>query len=265
MSLRIQIGCSGWSYKHWHDQVYEHRPERDWLPRYCELFDTVEVNTTFYRLPKRPLVQSWVDRTPDTFTFAVKVSRYLTHIKRLTEVHDGWQRLRERIEPLIETRKLTCLLWQLPGNFERNDARLAGAIEQLPRDQRHAFEFRHASWFCPKVMQMLRDAGIALVIGDSPDRPFQEHRLTADFGYVRFHHGHRGRRGNYSPRELTLWAERIQRWSRQGQMLVYFNNDWEAFAVRNGVDLRRMVTAREFAARHDHAAAAAPMIDERLV
>jgi uncharacterized protein YecE (DUF72 family) len=239
MAGRIEIGCSGWSYGHWRDSVYEHRPAGRWLQRYAELFGTVEVNTTFYRLPKRSMVQSWADGTPDDFTFAVKVSRYLTHIKRLTEVRDGWQRLRERIEPLIETRKLTCLLWQLPGSFERDDARLAMAIGQLPRDQRHAFEFRHMSWFCPPVMEMLHEAGIALVIGDSPGRPFQEHRLTADFGYVRFHHGRRGRRGNYSPLELDQWAERIRRWSRRAPMLVYFNNDWETFAVRNGLDLRR--------------------------
>ena len=243
MPQRIEIGCSGWSYTHWRDPVYEAQPARVWLQRYAELFDSVEVNTTFYRLPNRPMVQSWADGTPDDFTFAVKVSRYLTHIKRLTEVRDGWQRLQERIEPLIEARKLTCLLWQLPGRFERDDARLAGAIEQLPRDLRHAFEFRHASWFCPPVMQMLRDAGIALVIGDSPNRPFQEHRLTADFGYVRFHYGHRGRRGNYSPRELEQWAARIRRWSHRAQMLVYFNNDCEAFAVENGLDLRRMLRA----------------------
>jgi uncharacterized protein YecE (DUF72 family) len=243
MSRRIEIGCSGWSYKHWHDPVYHHEPPRVWLRRYTELFDTVEVNTTFYRLPNRTMVQGWADNTPDDFTFAVKVSRYLTHIKRLTEVRDGWERLQERIEPLITTRKLTCLLWQLPGSFERDDARLAGAIEQLPRDQRHAFEFRHPSWFCPPVMRMLREANIALVIGDSPNRPFQAHQLTADWGYVRFHYGHRGRRGNYSPRELQQWADRISDWSREAQMLVYFNNDWEAFAVKNGLDLRHMLAA----------------------
>jgi uncharacterized protein YecE (DUF72 family) len=243
MTRRIEIGCSGWSYKHWHDAVYKHQPASVWLQRYTEFFDSVEVNTTFYRLPKRSMVQGWADGTPEDFTFAIKVSRYLTHVKRLTEVRDGWQRLQERVEPLIETRKLTCLLWQLPGSFERDDVRLAGAIEQLPRDQRHAFEFRHASWFCPAVMQMLREAGIALVIGDSPTRPFQEHRLTADFGYVRFHYGHRGRRGNYSPRELDQWAGRIRCWSRRAQMLVYFNNDWEAFAVTNGVNLRRILGA----------------------
>ena len=243
MARRIEIGCSGWSYNHWREPVYHREPARVWLQRYAELFCTVEVNTTFYRLPKRSMVQGWADGSPDGFTFAVKVSRYLTHIKRLREVHDGWLRLQERIEPLIETGKLTCLLWQLPGNFERDDARLAGAIEQLPRDQRHAFEFRHASWFCEPVMRMLRDADIALVVGDTPDRPFQEHRLTADFGYVRFHYGHRGRRGNYSQRELEEWARRIRRWSRRAQMLAYFNNDWEAFAVKNGLDLRRLLDA----------------------
>jgi uncharacterized protein YecE (DUF72 family) len=241
MARRIEIGCSGWSYKHWRDSVYQHQPARVWLQRYAELFDTVEVNTTFYRLPKRSMVQGWADATPDDFTFALKVSRYLTHIKRLTDVRDGWLRLQERIQPLIETRKLTCLLWQLPGSFQRDDCRLAGAIEQLPRDQRHAFEFRHASWFCSPVMQILREAGIALVIGDSPNRRFQEHRLTADLGYVRFHYGHRGRRGNYSPRELEQWAERIRHWSQRAQMLVYFNNDWQAFAVSNGLNLRRML------------------------
>ena len=243
MAHRLQIGCSGWSYAHWREPVYDRRPAREWLSIYTGLFPTVEVNTTFYRLPKRSMVQGWADGSPDGFTFTVKVSRYLTHIKRLRDVHEGWMGLAERIEPLIEAGKLTCLLWQLPGTFHRDDVRLGEAIEQLPRDQRHAFEFRHESWFCEPVMRMLRDANIALVIADTPIRPFQQHRLTADFGYVRFHQGHRGRRGNYSQRKLEEWAERIRRWRRRAEMLVYFDNDQEAFAVRNALELRRLLGA----------------------
>jgi uncharacterized protein YecE (DUF72 family) len=170
--------------------------------------------------------------------FALKASRYLTHIKRLTNLGEGVKRFYERIEPLVGTPKLGPLLWQLPENFPRDDERLAAALEGLPAG-RHCFEFRHESWFVPEVYSLLRDHGAALVIGDTPERPFQTHELTADWTFVRFHRGARGRRGNYSESELETWAERIAGWRERVEVYAYFNNDWESFAVKNGLWFRR--------------------------
>ncbi|MGA7705619.1 MAG: DUF72 domain-containing protein [Solirubrobacteraceae bacterium] len=213
-------------------------PARCWLERYAELFDTVEVNTTFYRLISREAVQHWVEQTPQKFSFAVKASRYLTHVKRLLNIRDGLSRFYERIEPLMEAERLGPVLWQLPETFHRDDARLAGALAVLPGG-RHAFEFRHPSWFVPEVYALLAEHDAALVIGDHPARPFQSYEATAGWRYVRFHHGTRGRRGNYSHSELEEWAERLHSWRAQSEIFLYFNNDWEMFAPRNAAKLRR--------------------------
>jgi uncharacterized protein YecE (DUF72 family) len=235
----VRIGCSGWNYPHWRERVYpKGLPARAWLGHYATLFDTVEVNTTFYRLPSRSAVEGWVQQTPPGFLFAVKASRFLTHMKRLADMGRGVKRFYERIEPLLDSPKLGPVLWQLPANFHRNDERLASALEQLPPG-RHCFEFRHESWFCPETYELLRSHGVALVIGDHPERPFQTHELTADWTFVRFHHGHRGRRGNYSESELETWKRRIAAWRRRVEVFAYFNNDWEGFAVRNALWLKR--------------------------
>ena len=229
----VHIGCSGWNYAHWRGVVYpEGLPQSRWLEHYAELFGTVEINNTFYRLPTRKAVQGWVDRTPPSFLFTVKASRYLTHIKRLTDLDQGIRRFYRCIESLTATRKMGPVLWQLPGNFRRDDERLRAALAKLPPG-RHCFEFRHESWFCEETYEALREHGAALVVGDHPERPFQTYELTADWTFIRFHYGHRGRRGNYSESELEEWRERIAKWRRRYEVLAYFNNDWEGFAVRN--------------------------------
>jgi uncharacterized protein YecE (DUF72 family) len=239
----VRIGCSGWNYDHWRERVYpKGLAASRWLEHYATLFDTVEVNATFYRLPLRSSVARWVEQTPPDFVFAVKASRYLTHLKRLTDLESGVERFYERIEPLVGSPKLGPVLWQLPENFHRNDERLAGALAALPGG-RHCFEFRHPSWFAEEVYALLREHGAALVIGDTPRRPFQTHELTADWTFVRFHHGHRGRNGNYSESELETWARRIAQWRRHADVYVHFNNDWNAYAVKNGISLKRRLSA----------------------
>ena len=196
------------------------------------------MNATFYRLPKRDVVANWVRTSPPGFLFAVKMSRYITHLKRLLDLDAGVRRFYERIEPLARSPKLGPVLWQLPGNFRRDDERLAGALAKLPPG-RHCFEFRHESWFAPEVYASLCSHGVALVIGDDPRRPFQTHELTADWTYIRLHAGSRGRRGNYSETELEEWAQRIEEWRREHDVYAYFNNDWEGFAIRNALWLKR--------------------------
>jgi uncharacterized protein YecE (DUF72 family) len=235
----VRVGCSGWQYKDWRGRLYpEGLPTSRWLARYAEEFDTVEVNSTFYRLASRDAVARWVEQTPDGFVFAAKASRYLTHTRRLRDIDQGIHRYYERIMPLVESGKLGPIVWQLPPNFKRDDEVLAAALERLP-PARHCFEFRHESWFAPDTYAVLREHNAALVIGDHPRWPFQARELTADWTLVRLHQGRRGRRGNYSQTELDEWARRIHGWSRRAQVLVYFNNDWEGFAVENARSLRR--------------------------
>jgi uncharacterized protein YecE (DUF72 family) len=235
----VRIGCSGWNYAHWRERVYPSGlPPRRWLQHYTTLFDTVEINATFYRLPRVSAVENWVAQTPPRFLFAVKASRYLTHIKRLNDMDGGVRLFYERIEPLVRSPKFGPVLWQLPGTFRRDDERLARALARLPPG-RHCFEFRHPSWFVREIYELLGAHGAALVIGDTPQRPFQTHELTADWTFVRFHYGRRGRDGNYSERELDEWAERLAAWRDRVDVYAYFNNDWQGYAVRNGLYLEK--------------------------
>lgn len=233
MSKPVRVGCSGWNYADWREEIYpKGLPTSRWLERYAELFDTVEVNTTFYRLPKRDAVARWVEQTPDDFVFTIKASRYMTHVKRLTELGKYAEPFYERIEPLTRTPKMGPVLWQLPANFKRDDDRLASALSALPPG-RHCFEFRDASWFTRDVYAALREHQVALVIGDHPERPFQTHEHTADWTFIRFHYGHRGRGGNYSDSEVDTWKRRIAQWRKRVEVFAYFNNDWKGYAVRN--------------------------------
>ena len=237
----VRVGCSGWQYRDWRGVLYpEGLAQSGWLERYAEEFDTVEVNSTFYRLASRAAVERWVEQTPAGFVFALKASRYLIHMKKLRDIEQGIRRFYERVEPLAGTPKMGPVLWQLPEWFKRDDATLAAALDALPAG-RHCFEFRHPSWFCDEVYDLLRRHDVALAIGDSPDRPWQPFVLTTDWTFVRFHHGHRGRRGNYSETELREWADRLVGVAGEASVLAYFNNDWEGFAVRNARSLRAML------------------------
>jgi uncharacterized protein YecE (DUF72 family) len=250
-----RVGCSGWQYDSWRGRLYPERlGKARWLERYAEVFDTVEVNSTFYRLASRDAVARWVEQTPPGFVFAAKASRYLTHVKRLGEIEQGIERYYERIEPLVESGKLGPVVWQFPATFRRDDERLARALPLLPPG-RHCFEFRHESWFAEPVYDLLRAHGAALVIADHPRWPFQARVLTTDWTLVRLHHGHRGRRGNYSETEIEEWARRIAQWRRRAEVLVYFNNDWEGFAVDNAVSLKRRLQPSRDASAHAGAGA----------
>jgi uncharacterized protein YecE (DUF72 family) len=240
----LRVGCSGWNYDSWRGSFYpEKMPKRLWLERYAESFDTVEINSTFYGTPKRKTVEHWAQQVPDNFLFACKMSRYVTHIKRLADspaknfkLEDGIKRFADTLEPLREAGKLGPILWQLPPTFKRDDARLAHALGLLP-EGRHAFEFRHESWFTKPVYEALGDHDAALVIADDPESEFGERKLVSTWTYVRLHRGSRGRRGNYAPSEIETWRRRIGAWRSKSDVYAYFNNDWEAFAPRNALSL----------------------------
>ncbi len=166
----------------------------------------------------------------------------MTHVKRLLDVGEHLPLLYARIQPLLRSPKLGALLWQVPPTFRCDAGRLADPPEHPPDGYRHAFEFRHESWFREEVYTLLREHNVALVIGDRPEvKAFQAHELTADFTFVRFHHGTRGRNGNYSHRGLDEWRERLVRWSAEADVYAYFNNDWEGYAIENARYVRSRV------------------------
>jgi uncharacterized protein YecE (DUF72 family) len=241
---RVWVGCSGWNYDDWRGRLYpEREPKRRWLELYAARFDTVEVNATFYRLPTRNATAGWASQTPEGFTFAVKASRYLTHVKRLAGAADGIKLFYDRLEPLIEAGRLGPILWQLPENFHRDDQRLSDWLAVLPSGgERHTIEFRHPSWFAKPVLEALRSHRVALTIGVHPQRPFQSRAATASWRYVRFHYGARGRGGNYSATELEEWARRIAGWRRSHKVYAYFNNDWRGYAPANALTLTRRLS-----------------------
>lgn len=231
----VRVGCSGWQYADWRGVLYPPGlAQRDWLDVYARHFDVVEVNATFYRLPNRDAVARWAAQTPPGFVFVIKVSRYLTHIRRLTEITDGMARLFERIEPLAEAGKLGALLWQLPPNMRCDLDRLADALAEFP-PWPNALEFRERSWFRDDVYELLRAHDVACVLADDKRRPLPVPPPTASFEFVRFHYGTRGRGGNYSATEIEEWA----RWLEGRRGFAFFNNDWQGFAPRNAQALLR--------------------------
>jgi uncharacterized protein YecE (DUF72 family) len=235
-------------YDDWRGRLYPDKlAKRRWLEAYAGVFDTVEVNSTFYRLARRDAVAGWVGQTPPGFLFAVKASRYLTHVRRLVDIDEGIKRFYEPLQPMVEAGRLGPVLWQLPENFHRDDGRLEGWLERLPPGL-HTIEFRHPSWFAPSVLDALRAHGVALTIGDHPARPFQLRDATADWRFVRFHYGSRGRAGNYSASEIATWAKRIAQWRRREDVYANFNNDWQGFATANAKLLLRRLGERSYAA-----------------
>jgi uncharacterized protein YecE (DUF72 family) len=235
----IRIGCSGWNYAHWRNGVFypPRLATREWLGFYAGHFDTVEVNATFYRLPTPDVVARWVHGTPPGFLFSVKASRYSTHVKRLADLPEHLGTLLTRLTPLVRSPKLGPVLWQLPPTFHRDDERLEEALASLPESLRHAFEFRHESWFDEAVYELLRRYGVALVIADRAGSPeLRCEVLTSGFTYIRFHAGSEG--GSYTRSELDRWAGLISGWAASGDVYAYFNNDWQGFAVENARYLR---------------------------
>ena len=234
----VRIGCSGWSYKDWREVVYPPGlPTTRWLERYAELFDTVEVNATFYRLQSEEAVGHWAEQVPDGFLFAVKASRYLTHIRRLAGVETGVERFWEPLAPLRESGKLGPVLWQLPENFKRDEEKLAALLPTLPR-ARHCFEFRHPSWFTAPVYELLERHGAGLVIAHDHRRELPPAAPVGPLVYLRLHYGARGRAGNYSAAELETWRRRIAAWRSRRPVFAYLNNDWQGFAPRNALALK---------------------------
>jgi uncharacterized protein YecE (DUF72 family) len=240
MASKYYIGCSGWHYEHWRGPYYpKELPKLKWLSFYAQQFDTVELNNSFYRLPSEKAFTKWQESTPGNFVFAVKVSRFITHIKRLRNSGTAVENFLSGAAFLKE--KLGPLLYQLPPSMRRNDEALKDFLSTLPSKHQHVIEFRHESWIEERVFDILRRHNVGLCVSDMPgfSCPLV---ATGDFAYIRFHGSEGLYSSSYSGEELTQWAQRIDRLGQNVRVsYVYFNNDAEAFAVGNAMMLRDLL------------------------
>lgn len=230
--MALYVGTSGWQYRDWRGTFYPaDLPQSRWLEHYAARFATVEVNNTFYRLPERSTFEEWAARTPDDFVFAIKASRYLTHIRRLRDPAEPVGRMLDHTRGLGS--KLGPVLVQLPPNLVADPARLKETLSRFPRDVRVAFEPRHTSWFTEEVYDLLAASNAALCITDRLGKRGVLVR-TADWFFLRFHEGTAHPHPCYGDRALSSWAERLaDHWPTTGDGYVFFNNDARACAVHN--------------------------------
>jgi uncharacterized protein YecE (DUF72 family) len=239
----LHIGTSGWQYRDWRPAWYPARlPQRLWLEHYAERFAVVEVNNAFYRLPARETFRQWRSRTPDDFEFAVKMSRYLTHVKRLKDPAEPVARFLGRADALGG--KLGPVLVQLPPTLKVNVAALDETLAQFPRSVRVAVEPRHPSWWTDEVRDLLKRHGAALSWADRQGRPVTPLWRTADFGYLRLHEGRARPWPRYGRRALSTWVDRISAEPDAVPMYVFFNNDPGGAALIDAAALARMARRR---------------------
>ncbi len=248
---QLRIGCSGWNYKSWKGRFYPaDMPSSRWLQHYLSVFDTVEVNNTFYRLPEADTFAGWREQTPASFVMAVKASRFLTHMKRLRDPEEPLERLFSRASELGP--RLGPVLYQLPGNFHIDLQRLEGFLRALPlrpvpRSRhllQHVIEFRHPSWYVDDTYRLLEAHGVALCLHDKAGSEIAAPAI-GPFVYVRFHGTSGAYHGSYGSAALTKWAGHLtEQWRSGRDVYAYFNNDPEAIATRNARTLRSIVDQR---------------------
>jgi uncharacterized protein YecE (DUF72 family) len=240
MVAGVHIGTSGWHYKHWRGPFYpaDQRPA-GMLAFYVRRFDTVEINNSFYRLPSPEALENWRKQTPPNFRFAVKGSRFITHMKKLKDPAAALANFLPRVE--ILGKKLGPIVFQLPPGWQCNLDRLEAFLQELPRSHRYAFELRNTTWHNEAVYARLRRYNAAFCIYEL-DRFESSHEITADFTYVRLHGPGGKYQGSYSTERLTAWSEQIRQWRKNLKAIyVYFDNDQSGFAAHNAVELRKLI------------------------
>lgn len=242
--MTIRIGTSGWQYRHWRKNFYPETLRRaDWLAHYSSVFDSVELNASFYRLPEYGDIQRWCESTPTDFQFAVKAPRTITHFKKLKNCESLVDTLVARLAAFGE--RLGPVLFQLPPRWRCNPRRLNDFLASLPDDRRFAFEFRDTSWHCDEVIAMLEKHRAAFCIFDL-DGESSALETPADFVYVRLHGPRSSYTGNYRAPALRTWAGRALGWQRKNKCVyVYFDNDARAYSAKNARRMRRMMQADE--------------------
>jgi uncharacterized protein YecE (DUF72 family) len=230
--MPLWIGTSGWQYRHWRNRLYPAGiPQTKWFDRYVEAFDTVELNVTFYRQPKPAVFEAWGRRVPDGFLFAVKASRFLTHVKRLREPADSVEVLMDGASRLGP--HLGPVLLQLPPDMPAEVEKLAETLAAFPRTVRVAFEPRNRTWLTAETMEVLDRHHAALCWADRRG-PLTPELATADWGYIRFHGGRASPRSCYGEEALSAWADRVRLgWPVERDVFAYFNNDHNGCALRD--------------------------------
>ena len=239
-----RVGCSGWQYKHWRGDFYPSElPQHRWFEHYASIFDTVEINNSFYRLPEAATFAAWARRAPMRFLFAVKASRFLTHMKKLKDPEEPIERLFSRMRALGG--HLGPVLYQLPPGFKLDRERLEHFLQALPRGVRHVLEFRETSWYADDVLQLLNRHRVALCLHDMPGSATGRDRV-GPFVYVRFHGATGKYGGSYPDDRLRAWADWLTEQRAAGaDVYAYFNNDVGGHAPRNAVTLRRFLEDRQ--------------------
>lgn len=240
---KIHIGCSGWNYPHWRGRFYpEAQAPGQWFDFYAAVFNTVEINNTFYRLPTAKTFKAWGAKAPDRFIYAVKANRYLTHLKKLKEAKAPLKKLLDRARLLEE--HLGPILYQLPPRWRFDRARLESFLDLLPEDLQHVFEFRDQSWMVEEVFELLDERGVSVCAHDLPGLKVPR-RAAGPVAYVRFHGAKEKYRGGYPEPTLRSWWRWMEQQVQRGRGLyVYFNNDAEAHAVRDARALMRKAELR---------------------
>ena len=238
------IGTSGFTYNHWRGVFYpEGLPQRKWLEYYAQHFDTVEINSSFYHLPRPYTCENWRKRVPENFIFTMKASRFITHLKMLNDIEEPLNNFFEVIQPLRE--KLGPILFQLPPGMKKDIFLLENFIEKLQGGYRYVFEFRNQSWYEDDLFSLLNDTDIAFCIHDFPKRA-SPCVVTGSFAYVRFHGAQQAYSSAYNDDELRSWVGRVKEYSKMGKdVFAYFNNDIEGYAVENSKILRQFLGEKE--------------------
>lgn len=249
MGARAYIGTSGWNYKHWRNSIYpEGLSQKIWLSHIARHFDTVEVNTSFYRIPKKETIQAWQSVTPPGFVFALKLWRGITHYRKLLNTEAFSRNFLEVAEALEPARRAPLLI-QLPPNQSKDLDKLSAYIAELRglmlSAWRIAVEFRHGSWLSEDTYETLTRINVALCLHDMRGKADTERENGANFIYVRRHGSGEGRySGSYSPEQIAGDGERIRAWLKEGRdVFVYYNNDIGGHAFRNAKDLKQAITA----------------------
>jgi uncharacterized protein YecE (DUF72 family) len=239
----LRIGCSGWQYKHWRGDFYPAElPQARWFSHYALTFDTVEINNSFYRLPEPETFARWNEQAPSHFLYAVKASRFLTHMKKLKDPEDPLARFFENARHL--GRHLGPVLYQLPPRFPINLERLEAFLKALPKKYRHTVEFRDPTWYDQRVYDLLTKRKVSLCLHDMEGSETTR-VAVGPFIYVRFHHGTKKYGGRYSDERLDDWAEWLAARHEEGlDVFAYFNNDTGGHAPRDAVRLRQRIHQR---------------------
>lgn len=238
---KLFIGTSGYSYNHWVDDFYPlDVASNKRLEYYAEYFNTVEINNSFYHLPQKKTFDKWAKAVPEEFVFSVKANRYITHMKNLMVDEEPINRLLNRAEPLGD--KLGPILFQLPPQWNINTKRLENFIDLLPENQRFVMEFRNKTWYADEVFNLLKNNQVGFCIHDHQDAPSPE-KITTDFVYLRFHGPNGDYQSKYSKEELENWKLKIKNCRQQDlDVFVYFNNDFQAFAIDNARQLKQLTS-----------------------